>query len=50
MTNHPRRLAALEGYGIEIVEHIPLPAVKAPVLDSPGDETAVQRKLVTADV
>lgn len=50
MTNHPRRVAALEGYGIEIVEHIPLSAVKTPVLDSPGDETAVQRKLVTADV
>jgi 3,4-dihydroxy 2-butanone 4-phosphate synthase/GTP cyclohydrolase II len=50
MTNHPRRVAALEGYGIEIVEHIPLPAVKIPVLDSPGEETAVLRKLVTADV
>jgi 3,4-dihydroxy 2-butanone 4-phosphate synthase / GTP cyclohydrolase II len=50
MTNHPRRLAALEGYGIEIVEHIPLPGTKSPVLDSTGDENAVQRKLVTADV
>jgi GTP cyclohydrolase II len=50
MTNHPRRVAALEGYGIEIVEHIPLPAIKTPIPDSPSDETADQRKLVTADV
>jgi 3,4-dihydroxy 2-butanone 4-phosphate synthase/GTP cyclohydrolase II len=24
LTNHPRRVAALEGYGIEIVDHVPL--------------------------
>ncbi len=24
LTNHPRRVAALEGYGIEIVEHVPV--------------------------
>ena len=24
LTNHPRRVAALEGFGIEIVEHVPL--------------------------
>jgi 3,4-dihydroxy 2-butanone 4-phosphate synthase / GTP cyclohydrolase II len=24
LTNHPRRVAALEGYGIEIVEHVPI--------------------------
>ncbi|MGA3210635.1 MAG: 3,4-dihydroxy-2-butanone-4-phosphate synthase [Terriglobales bacterium] len=24
LTNHPRRVAALEGYGIEIVDHIPI--------------------------
>jgi 3,4-dihydroxy 2-butanone 4-phosphate synthase/GTP cyclohydrolase II len=45
MTNHPRRVAALEGYGIEIVEHIPLPAAKAPVLDSPGEDATVQWEL-----
>jgi 3,4-dihydroxy 2-butanone 4-phosphate synthase/GTP cyclohydrolase II len=28
LTNHPRRVAALEGFGIEIVEHVPIPAVK----------------------
>jgi 3,4-dihydroxy 2-butanone 4-phosphate synthase/GTP cyclohydrolase II len=50
MTNHPRPVAALESYGIEIVEHIPLPTVKTPVLDSPGEETAVEWKLVTAGV
>ena len=26
LTNHPRRVAALEGFGIEIVEHVPIPA------------------------
>ena len=25
LTNHPRRVAALEGYGIRIVEQIPIP-------------------------
>jgi 3,4-dihydroxy 2-butanone 4-phosphate synthase/GTP cyclohydrolase II len=25
LTNHPRRVAALEGYGIEIVEQVPIP-------------------------
>jgi 3,4-dihydroxy 2-butanone 4-phosphate synthase/GTP cyclohydrolase II len=29
LTNHPRRVAALEGYGIQIVEQIPIPAVKS---------------------
>jgi 3,4-dihydroxy 2-butanone 4-phosphate synthase / GTP cyclohydrolase II len=24
LTNHPRPVAALEGYGIEIVEHVPI--------------------------
>jgi 3,4-dihydroxy 2-butanone 4-phosphate synthase/GTP cyclohydrolase II len=28
LTNHPRRVAALEGFGIEIVEQIPIPLVK----------------------
>ncbi len=26
LTNHPRRVAALEGFGIEIVDHVPIPA------------------------
>ena len=25
LTNHPRKVAALEGFGIEIVEQIPVP-------------------------
>ena len=25
LTNHPRRVAALEGYGIRIVEQVPIP-------------------------
>jgi 3,4-dihydroxy 2-butanone 4-phosphate synthase/GTP cyclohydrolase II len=28
LTNHPRRVAALEGYGIEIVEQVPIPLGK----------------------
>lgn len=28
LTNHPRRVAALEGFGIEIVEHVPIPRVE----------------------
>jgi 3,4-dihydroxy 2-butanone 4-phosphate synthase / GTP cyclohydrolase II len=48
MTNHPRRVAALEGYGIEIVEHIPIPGVKTRVFDSPEEEAVVGRKLVGA--
>jgi 3,4-dihydroxy 2-butanone 4-phosphate synthase/GTP cyclohydrolase II len=38
MTNHPRRVAALEGYGIEIVEHIPIPAVTTSAFGSPETE------------
>jgi 3,4-dihydroxy 2-butanone 4-phosphate synthase/GTP cyclohydrolase II len=29
LTNHPRRVAALEGYGIEIVEHVPIREVES---------------------
>jgi 3,4-dihydroxy 2-butanone 4-phosphate synthase / GTP cyclohydrolase II len=29
LTNHPRRVAALEGFDIEIVEHIPVRNVEA---------------------
>lgn len=46
MTNHPRRVAGLEGYGIEIVEHIPIPAAKTRVYDLPEEEAVVARKLV----
>jgi 3,4-dihydroxy 2-butanone 4-phosphate synthase / GTP cyclohydrolase II len=28
LTNHPRRVAALEGFGIEIVEHVPIPIAR----------------------
>jgi 3,4-dihydroxy 2-butanone 4-phosphate synthase/GTP cyclohydrolase II len=28
LTNHPRRVAALEGFGIEIVEHVPIPVAR----------------------
>jgi 3,4-dihydroxy 2-butanone 4-phosphate synthase/GTP cyclohydrolase II len=50
MTNHPRRVAALEGYGIEIVEHIPIPSVNTPRFDSPQGEAEVGAKLVGAFV
>jgi 3,4-dihydroxy 2-butanone 4-phosphate synthase/GTP cyclohydrolase II len=29
LTNHPRKVAALEGFGIEIVEQVPIPAPRA---------------------
>jgi len=29
LTNHPRRVAALEGFGIEIIEPVPIPAAQA---------------------
>ena len=32
LTNHPRRVAALEGFGIEIVGQVPIPAGKATVV------------------
>ncbi|HEU5350818.1 MAG TPA: 3,4-dihydroxy-2-butanone-4-phosphate synthase [Terracidiphilus sp.] len=30
LTDHPRRIAALEGYGIEIIEHCPISAIAVP--------------------
>jgi 3,4-dihydroxy 2-butanone 4-phosphate synthase/GTP cyclohydrolase II len=30
LTNHPRKVAALEGFGIEIVEQIPVKLQKVP--------------------
>jgi 3,4-dihydroxy 2-butanone 4-phosphate synthase/GTP cyclohydrolase II len=29
LTNHPKRVAALEGFGISIVEHVPVPTTKS---------------------
>jgi 3,4-dihydroxy 2-butanone 4-phosphate synthase/GTP cyclohydrolase II len=34
LTNHPRKVAALEGFGIEIVEQIPIPPVFARATDA----------------
>jgi 3,4-dihydroxy 2-butanone 4-phosphate synthase / GTP cyclohydrolase II len=34
LTNHPRRVAALEGYGIEIVEHVPISETHFPIGDT----------------
>jgi 3,4-dihydroxy 2-butanone 4-phosphate synthase / GTP cyclohydrolase II len=50
MTNHPRRVAALEGYGIEIVEHVPIPGEKPCVFDAPEEEAVIRRRLVGAFV
>jgi 3,4-dihydroxy 2-butanone 4-phosphate synthase/GTP cyclohydrolase II len=50
MTNHPRRVAALEGYGVEIVEHIPIPGEKPRAFDMPKEDAVVRRKLVGAFV
>ncbi len=33
LTNHPRRVAALEGFGIEIVERVPIPQAFARAVD-----------------
>jgi hypothetical protein len=43
-------VAALEGYGIEIVEHIPIPSVNTPRFDSRQGEAEVGAKLVGAFV
>ena len=45
MTNHPRRVAALEGYDIEIVENIPIPLAAVSCLNSPEDEPVANSKL-----
>ncbi len=34
LTNHPRKVVALEGYGIEIVEQVPIPVARAEVAKS----------------
>jgi 3,4-dihydroxy 2-butanone 4-phosphate synthase/GTP cyclohydrolase II len=33
LTNHPRKVVALEGYGIEIVEQVPIPMPSANVAE-----------------
>jgi 3,4-dihydroxy 2-butanone 4-phosphate synthase / GTP cyclohydrolase II len=37
LTNHPRRVVALDGYGIEIVEHTPISIVAADSFGSPEE-------------
>jgi 3,4-dihydroxy 2-butanone 4-phosphate synthase/GTP cyclohydrolase II len=50
LTNHPRRVIALEGYGIEIVEHTPIPIVAAHSFDPPGEESFRTAELSVAFV
>jgi 3,4-dihydroxy 2-butanone 4-phosphate synthase/GTP cyclohydrolase II len=40
LTNHPRKVAALEGYGIEIVEQIPIPPAKTRASDAVSADTS----------
>jgi GTP cyclohydrolase II len=42
LTDHPRRIAALEGYGIEIVEHTPISAIEARVSGSLEEDVLVE--------
>jgi 3,4-dihydroxy 2-butanone 4-phosphate synthase / GTP cyclohydrolase II len=42
LTNHPRRVVALEGYGIEIVEHSPI-SIETGSFDSPKEEALLQK-------
>jgi 3,4-dihydroxy 2-butanone 4-phosphate synthase/GTP cyclohydrolase II len=41
LTNHPRRVAALEGYGIEIVEHSPISAIETRAFGLPEEGVLV---------
>lgn len=41
LTNHPRRVAALEGYGIEIVEHSPISAIETSAFGSLEEDVLV---------
>ncbi len=50
LTNHPRRVAALEGYGIEIVEHVPISGVKSRALDTSEEVGALRSDLFAAFV
>jgi 3,4-dihydroxy 2-butanone 4-phosphate synthase/GTP cyclohydrolase II len=38
LTNHPRRVAALEGYGLTIVEQVPIPPARTRATDAPGED------------
>jgi 3,4-dihydroxy 2-butanone 4-phosphate synthase/GTP cyclohydrolase II len=33
LTNHPRKVAALQGFGIEIIEQVPIPLSRAPIIE-----------------
>jgi len=37
LTNHPRRVAALEGFDIEIVEQVSVPLDRAPAFRQAGE-------------
>jgi 3,4-dihydroxy 2-butanone 4-phosphate synthase/GTP cyclohydrolase II len=50
LTNHPRRVVALDGYGIEIVEYAPIPIVSTPSFDSLGEEPSRTGELFPAFV
>jgi 3,4-dihydroxy 2-butanone 4-phosphate synthase/GTP cyclohydrolase II len=49
LTNHPRRVAALEGYGIEIVEHSPISATETRVFGSPEEGVLVGANYPSVD-
>ena len=42
LTNHPRRVVALEAYGIEIVEHTPISASRTDSFDSQEERPLIQ--------
>ena len=42
LTDHPRRIAALEGYGIEIVEHSPISHIEARTFGSLEEDVLVE--------
>jgi 3,4-dihydroxy 2-butanone 4-phosphate synthase/GTP cyclohydrolase II len=42
LTDHPRRIAALEGYGIEIVEHSPISAIETCGVGSSEEDVLVE--------
>ena len=43
LTNHPRRIAALEGFGIEIAEHCPIAVDQTRAFDSPEEEIDIEK-------
>ena len=47
LTNHPRPIAGLEGYGIEIVEHVPLSANRTYSFDSPEKHSLAEANDLT---